>query len=63
MAWTAVRLLVALASFAVYTMLGNTLDVANALTALALFDILRYPLSKLPVMVNNLVEAATSLDR
>ena len=61
--WTAVPLLVALATFAAYVFLGNTLDVANALTSLALFDILRFPLFMLPQVVNNLVEASISLER
>ena len=63
MMWTAVPLLVALATFATYTFLGHTLDVASALTSLALFDILRFPLFMLPQVVNNLVEAAVSFDR
>lgn len=61
--WTAVPLFVAVATFATYTFLGNTLDVANALTSLALFDILRFPLNMLPTVVNNLVEASVSLVR
>ncbi len=61
--WTAVPLLVALATFATYTLLGNSLDVANALTALALFEILRFPLFMLPQVMNNLIEAAISLER
>ena len=61
--WTAVPLLVALASFATYIFLGNELDVANALTSLALFDILRFPLFMLPQVINNLVEASVSFGR
>lgn len=41
--WNAVPLLVALATFTAYTFSGHTLDVASALTALALFEILRFP--------------------
>lgn len=63
MMWTAVPLLVALATFATYTFLGHKLDVANALTSLALFEILRFPLFMLPQVINNLVEAAVSFDR
>lgn len=61
--WTAVPLFVALATFACYVSMGNTLDVANALTSLALFDILRFPLFMLPQVVNNLVEARVSFHR
>ena len=63
MLWTAVPLLVALATFAAYTFSGHSLDVANALTALALFDILRFPLFMLPQVINNFVEASISLNR
>ena len=48
MMWTFTPSAVALATFAVYVLIGNTLDVASALTALALFDILRFPLAVLP---------------
>ena len=39
------------------------MDVAEALTSLALFDILRFPLFMLPQVVNNLVEASISFER
>lgn len=48
MLWSATPLTVALATFAAYVLSGNELDVASALTALALFDILRFPLFMLP---------------
>ena len=63
MMWTAVPILVAVATFATYTLTGNKLDVASALTALALFDILRFPLFMLPQVINNLVEASVSFNR
>jgi len=63
MMWTAVPLLVALATFTTYTLSGHDLDVANALTALSLFDILRFPLFMLPQVINNLVEASVSFGR
>jgi len=63
MMWTAVPLFVALATFTCYVALGNKLDAANALTSLALFDILRFPLFMLPQVVNNLVEAGVSFER
>jgi len=56
-------LLVALGTFAAYTFAGNTLDVAEALTALALFDILRFPLFMLPQIINRIVEAGISFER
>ena len=61
--YSAAPLLVALATFAAYTMLGETLDVATALTALALFDIIRFPMIMFPQIVNSIVEAGISLER
>ena len=58
-----VPLAVGVATFAVYVLSGNTLDVSTALTSLALFEILRFPLFMLPNVVNNLVEAAISIKR
>mmetsp|Transcript_6110 Transcript_6110/g.15236 ORF Transcript_6110/g.15236 Transcript_6110/m.15236 type:complete len:1427 (-) Transcript_6110:1683-5963(-) len=63
MLWSAVPLAVALATFAAYVVSGNDLDVATALTSLALFDILRFPLFMLPQIINRMVEAGVSLGR
>lgn len=46
--WVFTPLMVALSTFAAYVWSGHQLDVASALTALALFDILRFPLFMLP---------------
>jgi hypothetical protein len=48
MLWTGTPLAVALATFATYVLSGHQLEVASALTSLALFDILRFPLFMLP---------------
>merc|ERR1711991_1102723 len=58
-----VPLMVALSTFALYISDGTELDVATALTALSLFDILRFPLFMLPQVINNIVEAKVSVDR
>lgn len=63
MLWSAVPLAVAVATFGAYVASGNNLDVATALTSLALFDILRFPLFMLPQIINNMVEAGVSLGR
>lgn len=47
--WVFTPLVVSLATFGAYVWLGHTLDVATALTSLALFDILRFPLFMLPM--------------
>jgi ABC-type multidrug transport system fused ATPase/permease subunit len=61
--WSSTPLFVALVTFTVYIALGNKLDVAAALTSLALFDILRFPLMMLPQVVNNIIEARVSIRR
>ena len=61
--YSAAPLLVALTTFAAYTLAGHRLDVAEALTALALFEILRFPLFMLPQIINRIVEAGISLER
>ncbi|KAF1791747.1 P-loop containing nucleoside triphosphate hydrolase [Phytophthora cactorum] len=55
--------LVTVVSFTAYVLLGHTLDVGTALTSLALFNILRFPLFMLPQVLNNVVEASVSFDR
>lgn len=55
--------MVAVASFMCYTLLGNHLQVDKALTSLALFNILRFPLFMFPQVVNNAVEASVSFKR
>ncbi len=61
--YSSTPLLVALATFAAYTLSGHDLDVAEALTALSLFDILRFPLFMLPQIINRLVEAGIPVER
>lgn len=63
MLWGTTPLAVALATFATYVVSGHTLDVATALTSLALFDILRFPLFMLPQVINRIVEAHVSTTR
>jgi ABC-type multidrug transport system fused ATPase/permease subunit len=62
--WSAVPLLIAVATFAAYVAIAKqSLDVASALTALALFEILRFPLFMLPYVINMVVEASISVKR
>lgn len=61
--YSSTPLLVALATFGCYTLTGHHLDVASALTALALFDILRFPLFMLPQIINRMIEASISFER
>jgi ABC-type multidrug transport system fused ATPase/permease subunit len=61
--WSTTPLAVALATFSAYILAGHKLEVASALVALALLDILRFPLFMLPQIVNRIVEANVSLHR
>jgi ABC-type multidrug transport system fused ATPase/permease subunit len=61
--YSSTPLLVALATFTAYSLSGHNLDVAEALTALSLFDVLRFPLFMLPQIINRIVEAGISFER
>jgi ABC-type multidrug transport system fused ATPase/permease subunit len=62
--WSAVPLMIAVCTFGAYvTIAGHSLDVASALTALALFEILRFPLFMLPYVINMIVEASVAVNR
>jgi ATP-binding cassette, subfamily C (CFTR/MRP), member 1 len=63
MLWTIVPTLVSICTFALFTMLGHELSASTAFTALALFNILRFPLALLPMAIANAVEATLSLER
>lgn len=53
-----------ISAFASYTVIeGKTLDVATGFTAIALFGMLRNPLSVLPMIINMIFQAKVSLDR
>ena len=54
---------VAFISFSCYALAGNTIDVPQAYTALALFTMLRFPLSFLPQFVAQATAALVSLNR
>lgn len=63
MIWSFTPLLVSVATFATYVSLGHELDVATALTSLALFAILRFPLIVFPQVINNCVEGLVAVNR
>jgi len=63
MIWNFTPLLVAMATFAAYVWSGHDLDVATALTSLALFAILRFPLFMLPQVINSAVEGMVAINR
>ncbi|XP_053936985.1 multidrug resistance-associated protein 1 isoform X3 [Cuculus canorus] len=63
--WVCAPFLVALSTFAVYvtTDKKNILDAQKAFVSLALFNILRFPLNMLPMVISSIVEASVSLKR
>ncbi|XP_051876833.1 multidrug resistance-associated protein 1 isoform X2 [Pristis pectinata] len=63
--WVCAPFLVALSTFAVYVLIDeeNVLDAQKAFVSLALFNILRFPLNMLPMVISSLVQAKVSLDR
>ncbi|XP_069605222.1 ATP-binding cassette sub-family C member 3 isoform X1 [Ranitomeya imitator] len=64
-AWTSAPFLVALTTFAVYVSVDekNILDAEKAFVSLSLFNILRFPLTMLPQVISNLVQASVSIKR
>ena len=64
MIWAGLPLLIALATFGSYILLQHQqLDVATALTSLALLELLRFPLYMLPMVLTQCVQAHSSLNR
>uniref|UniRef100_A0A669BAZ5 Multidrug resistance-associated protein 1 n=1 Tax=Oreochromis niloticus TaxID=8128 RepID=A0A669BAZ5_ORENI len=59
------HLCVALSTFAVYVLIDeqNVLDAQKAFVSLALFNILRFPLNMLPMVISSMVQASVSLKR
>ena len=43
-------------TFATYVQMGNTLTASKAFVALALFNILRFPLTAIPWMIMNIIQ-------
>ncbi|XP_033614351.1 multidrug resistance-associated protein 1 isoform X5 [Fukomys damarensis] len=63
--WVCTPFLVALSTFAVYVTIdkSNVLDAQKAFVSLALFNILRFPLNILPMVISSIVQASVSLKR
>ncbi|KAJ6893914.1 ABC transporter C family member 2-like isoform X4 [Populus alba x Populus x berolinensis] len=58
-----IPVMVTVISFGMYTLLGGNLTPARAFTSLSLFAVLRFPLSMLPNMITQVVNANVSLKR
>ncbi|KAF6719853.1 Multidrug resistance-associated protein 1 [Oryzias melastigma] len=63
--WVCAPFLVALSTFSVYVLSNdqNVLDAQKAFVSLALFNILRFPLNMLPMVISSMVQASVSLKR
>ncbi|XP_043270601.1 multidrug resistance-associated protein 1 isoform X1 [Venturia canescens] len=63
--WSCAPFLVSLVSFATFVMINdeNHLDSTTAFVSLSLFNILRFPLSMLPMMISSMVQASVSVKR
>ncbi|KAK3704049.1 hypothetical protein RRG08_049006 [Elysia crispata] len=63
--WTCAPFMVSLTTFGVYVLSSpdHVLDAEKAFVSLALFNILRFPLSMVPTVITNLVQANVSLKR
>jgi ABC-type multidrug transport system fused ATPase/permease subunit len=61
--WGGSPMLVALITFIVYSASGNDLKPSIAFTGLALFNVLRFPLNTLPMIINLIVESQVALGR
>lgn len=63
--WSCAPFLVSLVSFATFVLSDekNVLDSKTAFVSLSLFNILRFPLSMLPMLITNLVQASVSIKR
>ncbi|KAK0171316.1 hypothetical protein PV328_009061 [Microctonus aethiopoides] len=63
--WSCAPFLVSLVSFATYVYVDDShvLDSKKAFVSLSLFNILRFPLSMLPMMISNVVQTTVSVKR
>jgi ATP-binding cassette, subfamily C (CFTR/MRP), member 1 len=63
--WACAPFLVSLVTFAVFVLSSeeNILDSQTAFVSLSLFNMLRFPLSMLPMMISSLVQASVSVKR
>jgi ATP-binding cassette subfamily C (CFTR/MRP) protein 1 len=61
--WACAPFLVSLVTFATYVLSdpNNILDAERAFVALSLFNILRFPLSMLPMMISGMVQVSTTI--
>ncbi|KAI0030296.1 hypothetical protein K488DRAFT_87904 [Vararia minispora EC-137] len=61
--WTSTPVLVSVVAFSVYVLSGHELSIAKAFTAIALFQMIRQPLTVLPTWLMQLVQSIVALNR
>ncbi|XP_052866595.1 multidrug resistance-associated protein 1 isoform X2 [Anopheles cruzii] len=63
--WSCAPFLVSLVTFATYVLVdeNNVLNASTAFVSLSLFNILRFPLSMLPMLISNMVQTSVSVKR
>eukprot|EP00002_Diphylleia_rotans_P003775 TRINITY_DN1266_c0_g1_i1.p1 TRINITY_DN1266_c0_g1~~TRINITY_DN1266_c0_g1_i1.p1 ORF type:complete len:1203 (-),score=279.41 TRINITY_DN1266_c0_g1_i1:2308-5916(-) len=61
--WYATPTLVSITTFATYSGTGGDLTPSKAFTSLALFNLLRFPLTMLPMVISSIVESKVSVKR
>ncbi|XP_061394488.1 multidrug resistance-associated protein 1 isoform X11 [Musca vetustissima] len=63
--WSCAPFLVSLVTFATYVLIdeNNVLDATKTFVSLSLFNILRFPLTMLPMLISNLVQTQVSVKR
>lgn len=61
--WTASPVIVSVATFGVFTFLGHDLTPEIAFPALALINILRFPINALPNVISSIIDSQVSIER
>ncbi|KAJ7505211.1 hypothetical protein B0H11DRAFT_1977471 [Mycena galericulata] len=61
--WSITPIMLSIISFFTYVWMGNTLTIAKAFTALALFAMIRIPLNIAPMYLVEMIQARIALDR
>ncbi|KAM7353891.1 multidrug-Resistance like Protein 1 isoform 2-T2 [Cochliomyia hominivorax] len=63
--WSCAPFLVSLVTFATYVLIdeNNVLDATKTFVSLSLFNILRFPLTMLPMLISNIVQTQVSVKR
>ncbi len=61
--WSSTPLVVSIVTFSLYALISDSFSAETAFTALALFNIIRFPMQALPSVISSTIEAYVSLGR